>query len=64
MLARKYGLACDRLLEVEVVNYQGQVLIANQSHNADLLWASQGGGGGNFGIATRDTLSVSAVTTA
>ena len=59
MLARKYGLACDHLLEVEMVDYEGDVIVANRTHNSDLLWASQGGGGGNFGIVTRLSLSVS-----
>ena len=58
MLARKYALACDHLLELELVDYDGNVVIANQSYNSDLLWASKGGGGGNFGIITRFSLAV------
>ena len=58
MLARKYGLACDHLLSLEMVDYKGDIIIANASSNADLLWASKGGGGGNFGIVTHFTLSV------
>ena len=58
MLARKYGLACDRVLQVEMVDYEGNIFVANQSTNSDLLWASKGGGGGNFGIVTHFTLSV------
>ncbi|KQL51289.1 FAD-dependent oxidase [Heyndrickxia shackletonii] len=50
--ARTLGLTCDSLLELEMVNANGEVLHANADHNADLYWASRGGGGGNFGICT------------
>ena len=35
-----------------MVDAQGKVVQANSTHNADLLWASCGGGGGNLGIVT------------
>ncbi|MFB0846240.1 FAD-binding oxidoreductase [Paenibacillus oleatilyticus] len=54
-LSRLLGLACDQLLEVEMVLAGGQVIRANDRQYADLLWASRGGGGGNFGIATSFT---------
>lgn len=50
---RKFGLTCDNLLEVEMVNAEGEIIIANESKNHDLFWACKGGGGGNFGIATK-----------
>lgn len=30
----------------------------DEQHHADLLWASRGGGGGNFGIATSFTFTI------
>jgi len=48
-LARKYGLACDNLLAVELVTAEGQVLRASATEHADLFWGVRGGGG-NFGI--------------
>lgn len=52
LLVRKYGLTTDHLLDVEMVDANGRLLRANANRNADLFWASRGGGGGNFGICT------------
>lgn len=51
-LSRKYGLAIDNLIEIELVNTHGKILIANKKKNSDLFWACRGGGGGNFGVVT------------
>ncbi|KAI8819763.1 uncharacterized protein EV422DRAFT_106408 [Fimicolochytrium jonesii] len=58
MLARKYGIAADHVLEFRVVNANGTVLIANKSQNPDLFWGLRGGGGGNLGIVTQLKLSL------
>ncbi|MCC6626560.1 MAG: FAD-binding oxidoreductase [Chloroflexi bacterium] len=49
--SRKWGLACDNLLAVEIVTADGQVRRASQTENPDLFWGVRGGGG-NFGIVT------------
>ncbi|PAD21486.1 FAD-binding oxidoreductase [Terribacillus saccharophilus] len=51
-LQRTIGLASDNLIGVKMVDAEGRTIIADENNNSDLLWASRGGGGGNFGIAT------------
>ena len=48
---RKWGLACDNLISVEVVTAKGKVIVANETQHSDFFWAIRGGGG-NFGIVT------------
>ncbi len=50
-LARKYGLACDNLLAVEIVTAAGAIVRASAAENADLFWGVRGGGG-NYGVVT------------
>jgi len=47
---RYFGLGCDNLLEIRMVNYEGRIINANSQENADLFWACRGAGGGNFGV--------------
>jgi FAD/FMN-containing dehydrogenase len=53
LLARAFGLACDNLLSVRLVDAAGAIRNCTAAENADLFWAAKGGGGGSFGIATR-----------
>lgn len=67
LLSRKYGLTCDNLKQVKMVvasgRYGARTIIACKKKHADLLWASRGGGGGNFGIATAYTFRVRPIRT-
>ena len=58
LLSRKHGLIVDWLDAVEIVRVdrhrKARIVTARKGGRAaDLLWACQGGGGGNFGIVTR-----------
>lgn len=48
----RHGLSCDALTGLTMVTADGKVRRVGESHEADLWWASRGGGGGNFGVAT------------
>ena len=52
-----YGLACDQLVSLTMVNFKGDILQVSAEENPDLFWASCGGGGGNFGIVTEFKLN-------
>jgi FAD/FMN-containing dehydrogenase len=53
LLSRPLGLACDSLLEIELIDANGKKLVANSQQNPDLLWAYRGGGGSSFGVITK-----------
>jgi FAD/FMN-containing dehydrogenase len=53
-IERKFGLACDNLLSVDLIAADGRTVRASEEENPELFWALHGGGG-NFGIATELT---------
>ncbi|HET9391906.1 MAG TPA: FAD-binding oxidoreductase [Candidatus Rubrimentiphilum sp.] len=57
-LSRLYGLTCDNILELKVVDASGDVLTASDTQHSDLLWACRGGGGGNFGAVVELTARI------
>lgn len=61
-LARKYGLAADSLISINLVTADGRELTASQDENSDLFWAMRGGGGG-FGVVTAIELKLFPIAT-
>lgn len=66
LLTRNFGMASDNLLAAEVVVAPeaggAEVITADETTNADLLWALRGAGNGNFGIVTALTYRVHPLT--
>jgi FAD/FMN-containing dehydrogenase len=60
-LARPFGLACDSLLSVDLIDPDARAVHADAQENADLFWACRGGGGGSFGVATAYTVQLQKV---
>lgn len=50
ILASRYGLAADNVLEWEVVTADGDHVVATPTQNQDLYWALSGGGGGTYAV--------------
>jgi FAD/FMN-containing dehydrogenase len=49
--SRKFGLASDNLLSVDIVTADGKLRRADAEQNPELFWAVRGGSG-NFGVVT------------
>ena len=56
LLSRKFGLTCDSLKSVNMVDGKGQ--LHTGSANSNLLWACKGGNNGNFGVVTALTFTL------
>ncbi len=50
-VGRRFGLALDNVLGVDIVTANGKLLQANADENSELYWGVRGGGG-NFGVVT------------
>ncbi|ORY19264.1 hypothetical protein BCR34DRAFT_472270, partial [Clohesyomyces aquaticus] len=51
----KYGLACDNVVDFEIILANGTLRHDNASNNEDLFWELKGAGN-NFGVITKLTL--------
>jgi FAD/FMN-containing dehydrogenase len=50
-LARRYGLAANSVVAVELVTADGRLVRADRRNEPELFWAVRGGGG-SFGVVT------------
>jgi len=51
LMSRKFGLTCDSLESVTMVDGQGNII--DTASDSELLWACKGGNNGNFGVVTQ-----------
>jgi hypothetical protein len=61
LLGRPFGLACDSVLSMEVVDASGNIQNVSGEANPDLFWALRGGGNGSFGVVTKFNFRTSLV---
>ncbi|MFC5063641.1 FAD-binding oxidoreductase [Actinomycetospora atypica] len=66
LLSRPFGMACDHLLAAEIVLAPAaggaEVVVVDERHHGDLLWALRGAGNGTFGVVTSMTMRIHPVT--
>ncbi len=51
--SRALGLACDNVVEIEIVTADGKHRVCNPHSEPELFWALRGAGGGSFGVVTK-----------
>lgn len=61
LLGRPFGLACDSIQSMEVVDAMGKIRNVSSQENPDLFWALRGGGNGNFAVVTNFNFRTSPV---
>jgi FAD/FMN-containing dehydrogenase len=61
LLGRPFGLACDSILSMQMVDASGQIRTVSERENPDLFWALRGGGNGSFGVVTNFNFRTSPV---
>lgn len=61
-LGRKYGLACDSVVDFDVVTADGETLTTSADEHTDLFWGLRGGGGG-LAVVTAMTIRLFPVST-
>ncbi|RIB20231.1 Glucooligosaccharide oxidase [Gigaspora rosea] len=58
LYGRKYGLALDSILSMDLVDPTGRLIIVNKDQYTDLFFALLGAGANNFGIVTSFTFKI------
>jgi FAD/FMN-containing dehydrogenase len=55
---REFGPSCMSVTGIDAVTADGEMIHADETHNADLFWAARGAGPGFFAVVTRFYLKV------
>ncbi len=63
LLTRPYGLTCDSVKSITLVNAACEVIEVNESSYPDLFWALRGGGNGSYGIVLGFTFQMQYIPT-
>lgn len=57
-LNRMFGLTCDSIQSVTMLNADNEVIIVDKDHHPDLFWALRGAGNGSFGCVLGYTMKM------
>ncbi|CAG8615672.1 12194_t:CDS:2 [Ambispora leptoticha] len=63
LYSRKFGLAVDNVLSIDIVGANGNLITASPNRNSDLFFALRGAGGGNYGVVTAFTFNITPIQT-
>ena len=58
LLTRTYGLTCDSVKSITLLNAAGEIITVDKDHYANLFWALKGGGNGSYGIVLGFTFNM------
>jgi len=57
-LCRQFGLTCDSVKSIKLVNAKGKIIEASYDTHSDLFWALRGAGNGSYGIVLGFTFKI------
>lgn len=57
-LGRQFGLTCDSVKSITLLNAEGKIIEVNSKKHPDLFWALRGAGNGSYGIVTSITYKI------
>ncbi|CAG8482140.1 2767_t:CDS:2 [Ambispora leptoticha] len=63
LYSRKFGLAVDNVLSIDMVDANGNLITASPNQNSDLFFALRGAGGGNYGVVTSFIFNITPIQT-
>jgi FAD/FMN-containing dehydrogenase len=61
LLCRPFGLTCDSVKSILLLNAEGEIITVSANCYADLFWALLGGGSGSYGIVLGFTFAMHSI---